>query len=147
MTKYVLSTATNSVSYAFYEMTGDLPVIRDKITIKGGAGIPSIRSGFGEMNQDSEGVPMWTADGVVTPVSDARYEMLKDHPIFKKHLDKGLVKVINSDITGNHKAVREHARDMTKRDGFAQMTPESLKAHSKVKINTESIDADIQFNQ
>ena len=68
MTKYVLSTMTNSVSYAIWGNVGDLPVMRQKVTIKGGAGLPSISSGFGEVSKDGEGSPLWTADGVITPI-------------------------------------------------------------------------------
>lgn len=145
MTQYVLSTMTNSIAYAFWTKTGDVPTIRQKITIKGGAGLPSTRSGFGEMSKDGEGIPMWTADGIVTPISDEQWEALKDHKIFMKHQAQGLVKVINKDITGNHREVQKQISTMTKRDGFAQLTKETIGAHTKVKISQDSIDADVQF--
>lgn len=145
MSKYILSTMTNSVSYCFWTKSGDLPVLRNKITIKGGKGIPSTRSGFGEMAQDSEGIPMWTADGIVTPISDEQYDSLKDHPIFKKHEDEGLVKVVNKDITGNHREVQRQVATMTKVDGFAQLNKETIGKHTAVKISQESIDSDVQY--
>ncbi len=145
MTKYVLSTMTNAVSYAFFNDVGGLPVIRDKVTIKGGAGLPSLTAGFGEVSKDDEGSPMWTPDGVVTPLSDERYDLVKDHPLFKKHIDKGVLKVINHDITGNHKEVQKQTRSMEKKDGFAQLNPATIGQHCKVKISKDSIDSDAQF--
>jgi hypothetical protein len=146
MTQFVLSTMTNSVGYCFYTHTGDLPVLREKITIKGGAGIPSVRSGFGEMTQDGEGTPIWTADGIVTPISDEKWDRLKDHPTFKKHQAKNLVRVIDKDITGNHREVKRQVETMAKRDGFAQLNKDTIGQHTKVKISTKNIDNDVQFN-
>jgi hypothetical protein len=133
MTVYVISTQTNSVSYCRYNKVGGLPILKDKITIWGGAGLPSLKSGFGEMKQDEEGVPMWVADGIVTPVSDENYDILKEHWLFKKHLDCGLVKVIKHDIIGDHKAVSTHVKTMTKRDDYAQATPNDVK---NMKVTT-----------
>lgn len=144
MTKFVLSTMTNSVSYNTYKFIGDvnskqgvLPVPVEKIIIQGGAHLPSFRSGFGEMSRDKEGQPIWVAEGVVTPVSDEKYEILKDHWLFKKHLDGGYVKVLTTDISGNHKAVVKEIRTMTKEDGFAQLTPSTVQTRvgaSQAKI-------------
>lgn len=144
MSKYILSTMGTAVSYAFFDYVGSsdskagkLPVIRKKVTIYGGAGMPSLRSGFGEMSHDAEGHPIWTAAGVVTAVSDADYEALKDHALFQKHLDGGYVSVLNSDITGNHKAVAKEARKMEKDEGSMQLNKERLKQSVKVKTPME----------
>lgn len=145
--KFILSTMTNGVSYAMYDHAGDLPVIRSKITIKGGANLPSMSSGFGEQGQDGEGHPIWTAAGVITPIKDEQYEALKDHWLFKKHLASGHVKVIDDNIIGNHKAVKEHVRDMEPTDGFAQLNPKTIKKHANIKsASVDTIDADVQFN-
>lgn len=133
MSIYILSTMTNSVSYAFFDRVGDLPVMRKKVTIQGGAGLPSIRSGFGEVTRDGEGSPMWTASGMITPISDEQYAALKDHVLFNKHIDGGFIKVLNQDISGNHKAVEKHVQTMNKRDEFAQLTKDTLKQRIKVK--------------
>ena len=150
MTVYVLSTMTDSVSYVNYNYIGDanskagqLPMVRDKVTILGGANLPSMKSGFGDMTQNGEGQPMWTASGVVTPVSDEKYELIKDHWLFKKHQEGGHVKVLNKDITDNHKAVKREISDMEKRDKAAQLTPETLKMKVKVKLN--EMEPDAQF--
>ncbi len=150
MTKFVLSTATTSVSFNTYRYVGDpnskqgvLPVPKVKIVIHGGAGLPSTRSGFGEMSKDAEGTPMWTASGIVTPISDEKYEILKDHWLFKKFLENGHMKVLNSDITGNHKAVQKEVRTMEQHDSFSQLTPQNVKdrvasSQTKIKELTET---------
>lgn len=136
MSVYVISTMTAAVSYCFYDKVDGMPIVRDKVTIHGGAGIPSLRSGFGEASKDSEGHPLWTAEGIVTTLSDERYEKVKDHNLFKKHLERGYLKVVKQDIAGNHKAVKEVVRDMTARDGFAQLTPSTAKQRLKAKVQT-----------
>lgn len=104
MSQYVLSVMTSSVSYTFFHHpTPDNPVERAKITIRGGASLPSTKSGFGERTEDHEGTPLWTADGVVTPISEEQYAMLKEHPIFIKHEKAGLVKFVGATLTDNHK--------------------------------------------
>ncbi|WGN90779.1 hypothetical protein [Burkholderia phage vB_BglM_WTB] len=143
MSKYILSTMTTSVSYGFYHMVGSadprsggpVPVERKKITIRGGANLPSDRSGIGEMVQDSEGRPIWTAAGFVTPVSDADYEELKDHKIFKMHLEANLLKVLNTDLSdgnSNHKRVLAASSDMSTTDHLALMNQSRLKQKIKV---------------
>lgn len=132
---YITSTMTGDVSYCFWNTIGGLPRIKDKITIRGGAGLPSVKSGFGEMSSDGEGTPMWTAAGVVTPLRSDRYNLLKEHEVFKKHVAAGRVTVSNSDITDNHRAVKKIVDGMEKRDKFAQLTPDTYK--TKVKVSTE----------
>jgi hypothetical protein len=144
MTVFVLSTMTNSVNYRVYRLVGDLPTPIDSVTIHGGAGIPSIKSGFGDMNADGEGSPMWTAAGVVTPVSDAKYAMLKDHELFKKHLDRGHLKVVNKDITDNHKEVKKQVATMEQKDGHAQLNDATYKQKVKVTVNSQ-MQPDTQF--
>lgn len=145
MTKYIISTMTNSVSYANWGFAGDLPVIRSKVTIKGGANLPSLTSGFGEVSKDGEGAPLWTPNGMITPISDEQYETIKDHKLFKQHIEKGLLKVIEKDLTGNHKAIKNITLDMTARDGYAQLTPGTIKQHTQVKVAKQDLDADISF--
>lgn len=146
MSKYILSTMTSSVSYGFYKMVGEankttggpLPEERrQKITIRGGAGLPSDRSGIGEMVTNGEGRPIWTAAGFVTPVSDEDYEELKEHPIFKKHVEANLVRVLNSEINNaNHTKIAKEARSMEQTTHLQQMNPSRLKQRVKV---TESL--------
>jgi hypothetical protein len=139
MSKYIVSTMTNAVSYTIFskirDKIGDLPTIKKKITIWGGAGIPSNKSGFGDLAQDKvQETPLWTAQGIVTPVSDENFEILKEHWLFKKHLDAGRVRVVNEDLRGNHKAVKKVVTNMEKSDRFAQLNKDTLKM--KVKVTT-----------
>lgn len=133
---FVLSTMTTGVAYTVYQDVAGLPTPVHKVLIHGGAGIPSLRSGFGEVTSNGEGQPVWTADGMITPVSDSDLALLLDHHVFKQHLEKGLVKVLNKDIRGNHKEVRKHAAGM-EADGFRPLTPETLKM--RIKVSTESM--------
>ena len=151
MSVYVISKLSNAVAYCFYEHHGSghekgiapLPTIRKKIIIRGGAGMPSIRHGFGEVSEDSEGRPMWTPEGTVTTIEDADYELLKDHRIFKQHVEGGFLKVVNRDVTGNHKAVAKEVQTMQKEDGYGLMTPEKLK--QRIKVTTKRLHEEDEF--
>lgn len=134
MSKFVLSTMTNDVAYCFYQETGDLPVVKKSIIVRGGAGLPSISNGFGAMTKTEEGVPMWTPDGVVTPIKDSDIQELMNHPIFKKHQAGNMVRIIDRDITDNHGAVKKEVTTMLARDQFAQLTPETYKTRVKVTM-------------
>lgn len=143
---YIVSTMANSVSYNTYNFIGDpkskqgvLPVVKDKIVIHGGAGMPSLRSGFGEMTKDQDGVPMWTAEGVVTSVTDAQLAVLQDHWLFKKHQDSGHVRVLTKDVTGNHKAVVKEVASMESDERFGLLKKGDKRiAASQVKVKTIS---------
>lgn len=144
MTKYVLSTMTNSVGYAFFSQADgkSVPQERKKITIRGGASISSSTSGFGERTEDGEGRPIWTADGIITPVSDSDFEILKNHAVFKRHLAKGHVRVLERDLSSNYKEVLKVTRDMTA-DGFRQLNPARHK--QQIKVSTARMEQESQF--
>lgn len=143
MSKYIVSKMSMPVNYTFYtevkinENTkggaGPLPNIRKQILIRGGAGLASNTSGFGEMSRGDDGSPIWTPEGVVTAVSDADFEILKDHHVFKQHLEAGLLRVVNHDITGNHRAVVKETAGMEK-DPFAPLT--RYDAEKRIKITS-----------
>lgn len=145
MTVFVLSTMTNGVNYRTYRNLDGLPVVEKSVLVHGGTGLPSYKSGIGEMTRDEEGKPMWMADGVVTPVSDEDYAVLKDHWLFKKHLDHGHVKVLNKDIRGNHREVQKQVSDMTRRDSFAQLTPDTAAKNIKITTGKKSLEPESQF--
>lgn len=130
---YVLSTMANAVNYTFYTEGGDLPRVKHKILVQGGATLPSRTRGFGEMSKASDGTPMWTPSGIVTPVTPENLEMLKGHPVFKKHLEAGLVKILEKDLTTNHKEVAKAASDMSA-DGFAQLTAKTINQRIKASV-------------
>jgi hypothetical protein len=149
--KYILSTMTNSVAYAVYDYVGDkqskqgaLPIIRKKIIIGGGANMPSNRSGFGDMSNDADGHPIWTASGIVTPVSDENFAILESHELFKKHRDRGYIKVINHDIRNNYGEVKRQVGSMERKDASAQLTKDTLKVRVNVKSPLE-VDQESQF--
>ena len=144
MNRYILSTMTAGVNYTTYRNVGGLPVVVRKVLIYGGAGIPSEKSGFGEVVANAEGKPIWTADGIVTPVSEEDYLLLKDHKVFQKHMDKGYLKVINADIRGNHKQIQKYAGDMH-RDGFGQLTKQNIDKRIKVTVTKPEVDKDYQL--
>lgn len=137
----VISTMTDSVAYTIFSKVGDLPIPKKKILIRGGASLPSLKSGFGDMSRDEEGHPIWTADGVATIVSDADWEILKDHWLFVKHQEGGKLKVVTRDITDDYKAVKKEIKTMEtdwKSDPSKQITPATLKERvgaNKLKIH------------
>lgn len=141
---YILSTMTNSMSYRVYRTIGlenpekgpriVAPINAETITIRGGANRPSQRLGFGEQHQDINGNVLWTARGVVTSITEEQYEKLKGHWLFQKHIQKGLMEVVNRDISNDHKAVARIARDMTATDGHAQLTKDTVAQRIKVKV-------------
>jgi hypothetical protein len=138
MPQFVVSKMSNSMRYQSYEISDDvnklpIPRVKTSILINGGAGLPSIRSGFGEMTRDESGTPIWTADGIVTPVSDEQVEMLLANKVFQKHLKSNLVKIVKKDVSDNHKEVSKIASELA-RDPHAPLTPETYKA--KIKIST-----------
>lgn len=143
MSVYILSTMTNNVRYADYDTSvKDAPRIKQSVFIQGGKGIASERSGFGDQETGIGGSPIWTAQGFITPITDAQYEMLKDHKVFKRHIERGLLRVVNRDITDNHGAITKETRNMAI-DGFAPMTQERL--GERVKVSSKKLDAEQQF--
>ncbi len=157
MTKYIVSTLTSSVSYTIYgeinpgnieTLPGtrvplkQIPPIKKFITIRGGANIPSETSGVGEMVKDKYGIPLWTAYGVITAVTDEDFELLRNNHVFQKHESKGYIKVINSDIRGNNKAIMKEVKQMEPKDPFAQLDNDRFKSNMKMKI----VNADVNDN-
>jgi hypothetical protein len=148
MTVYVLSTMTGDVAYTFYTgdaTKGELPVERKRIYIRGGAGLPSLTSGIGDMDKDETGAPIWTSEGIVTPVTDAGWADLKEHRVFKQHQENGHVKVLSSDITDSYKAIQKEVKTMEARDASAQLTPATVKTKISAKVPKVSTgEADVE---
>jgi hypothetical protein len=153
MTKFVLSTMTQSVAYTTFNFVGvespqgatRLPIPKKKIVIRGGAGIPSARSGFGDMANNADGQPIWTAAGMVTPVSEENFEILKEHWLFKRHQEAGRVRVINEDVRDNYKAVKKEVSSMHRGDNFAQLTPSTVGGRVKASLVEPKVDPDGTF--
>jgi hypothetical protein len=153
MTKYVLSKMTNAVSYRNYKFIGDrnatqnqslLPIPADTVIIRGGANRPSQKGGFGDTDTDASGNVIWTPRGVVTTLTDEEYERVKDHWLFKKHMEGGYLAILDEDISGDHKKVARIADDMEGQDPGAQLTKDTVAQRIKVKtpdreLRTEGI--------
>lgn len=147
--KYVLSTMTNAVAYRTYKYIGSasdntrqslLPIPVRTILIRGGAGMPHRHSGFGDRSQTIGGDPIWTPQGVVTAVEDDEYEVLKDHWLFKKHLDAGVLTVMEFDVGQDHDKISKivtNAR-MGDRDLAAPLNNETLANRVKVNIGNSN---------
>jgi hypothetical protein len=140
--KYILSTMTTSVTYPVViewagskdmKNGGPIPLVRKKVTLRGGAGLRSTKSGFGERSEDYDGHPIWTAKGFVTPVSDENYELLKEQPIFKQHLKAGLVEIVGADVQHDHGKVAKIAAGMNTTEGLLPMNADRWKSKVKVK--------------
>lgn len=142
---YILSTMTNSMSYRVYRTIGlenpekgpriVAPINEETITIRGGANRPSQRLGFGDQHQDINGNVLWTARGVVTPITEEQYDKLKDHWLFQKHVKNGRMQVVNRDISGNHKVIKRIVEDdMNASDNQAQLTKDTVAQRIKVKV-------------
>lgn len=139
--KYILSTMANAVAYTFYceAEKGSLPSVKRKIIVAGGAGIPSLSLGFGEMTKDSVGTPLWTPSGRVTPIKEEDLELLMNHHVFKRHLEANLVEIVGNDITDNHKAVSKIAAHMAD-DEFAPMNKSRI--NKQIKVTTGEAEGD-----
>lgn len=152
MSKYILSKMTNSVSYRTYRLvgevnaaqkTGPLPVPHpNPVIIRGGADRPTQRGGFGDATEDINGNVLWTPRGVVTKLSDEDYERVKDHWLFKKHLEGGFLAIVDTDISTDHRKVKRIAEDMEGQDRAAQLTKETVAQRIKVKVPSKELSQD-----
>lgn len=112
---FVISTATNDAYYPEYAPGGaDLPVIKRKVLIKGGA--------------NRGGKHLHTPHGVATEVSEDDLEFLKAHPAFKRHVEKGFLTVVESKKEPEADKV---ALDMTPKDASAPRTPDDYPQEKK----------------
>lgn len=158
---FILSTMTNSVMYATYRMvgevnaaqkTGPMPVReKDSITIRGGADRPSQKLGFGQTSEDVNGNILWTAKGVVTPITEEQYARLKDNWLFKKHVEGGYLAVVAGDVANDHRKVsrkveeiREKAQDTSGDETAGQdraklLTKENIAQRINVRVPTKEL--------
>lgn len=110
---YVYSTLSTSMDYATYHKGGgDLDVVHNTVTVNGGANV---------MNADPD-KGLYTPRGVVTQVTDAELEELKQNPLFKLHVDNGFITYDNQEV-----AVEKKIRDMKNKDKSAPKTPDDYK--------------------
>lgn len=139
----VISTLTDSVLYAAYDRSNpDSPTISRAIHVAGGAGLPSARSGFGDFSEDVTSAPMWTPAGVVTIITDDQAEFLEAHPLFQIHKQNGFVKIIQHDVDGNHRDIKEVVADMEQGDKASLLDDKKTKTIGKVTAGGPSSEAE-----
>ena len=112
MTNYIYSTLGADVRYHLYaekvnKEQASANRVRASVLINGGAGV---------MNKN-----FITPHGVVTEISDDDLEKLSHNTVFKAHCDRGFITVQKRKTE-----VEKVVKDMTKKDGSAQTTPEDL---------------------
>lgn len=110
---YVFSTLTSDNRYTFYADGGaDMKVASRDILVKGGHGIANDR--------------LITPLGVATEVTAEEAAALKEHPLFKLHMENGFVTI--QDKKADPEKV---AADLQGADGSAPLTPAKYKRKSK----------------
>ena len=139
MTVYIVSSMTQSVSYNAYDTSDPSnPRLQRKILIRGRAGIASETSGFGDMISDEAGRPIWTPQGDCTAVSDSDFELLQANKIFMRHMEKGYLRVVKTDITSDHQRISKETRD-----GFQPL--DATRLQQKIKVTTASASQEQEF--
>lgn len=105
---YIVSSLSADNRYAFYEKTsGNVLRVKKEILIKGGANVTDKKT-------------LLTPHGAVTEVSEQDLELLKTNIGFKNHLEKGFLKIVETD---NKYKAEETAEKMGTKDKSAQRTP------------------------
>lgn len=113
---FILSSLTNDTKYCFWEKKAEnLVVVKKEILIKGGANVADKKT-------------LVTPNGASTEVSDEELALLKENPSFKRHLERGFVRIVETD---NKYKAKEESEKLDKKDGSAQLTPEVYKKRGK----------------
>lgn len=140
MSKFILSTATCDQKFVEYRKgaNGSPNVPLRSVLIKGGANLPSMKSGFGELTNTDSGQPLWTPRGTVTKVSDEDLELLLAHEGFRTAVKAGFYQVTDHELGDSHqKVARAVADDMKDADRSAPLNPKTLQG--AVKVTTSLI--------
>ncbi len=115
MTKYVTSKMAASVNYTIYTKAAQgLNKVQQVITIRGGADV-------------ADKMTLVTPEGIVTALSDDEFGKLQDSPIFRRHVERGMIKV-----SVNERNAEKSSAELTK-DTSAQLTPKDYKKQGKRK--------------
>lgn len=114
---FITSKMAAPVTYAFYTQGANrINIVKDEITINGGAGVINKRS-------------LETPQGVVTELPDEKIDKLKSHPVFKIHLANGAVAIL-----GTEKEAKKADKDLEV-DKSSQLTPEDYeKGNDKKQV-------------
>lgn len=119
MTKYIMSKMTSNVNYTIYaKAPSGLPVVKQIITVRGGADVIDKKT-------------LVTPEGVLTVISDDEYNKLQLNPIFRRHLERGMISV-----SSNESNAEKTSKELSK-DSSAQLTPKDYKKSGKNKPKTE----------
>ena len=121
---YVISTLSNDNEYVVYENRDDISIPRKRILIKGGANI-----------QDRKTLQL-SSQGVTTPISEADYEDLKKNPVFNLHLERGFIKIVQT----NESDAKKKAEKMNTKDRSAQLTPKDYEERGFKKAPQTDLD-------
>lgn len=115
---FITSTMSAPISYVFYKtLPGGMKTVAEEIKIKGGANVADKKT-------------ILTPRGVSTEVTEEQLALLKTHPIFKEHLKRGFVTVVE---TKYKEEAEKAAEDLEKKDASAPKTPADYKKKPKVK--------------
>lgn len=106
---YIASTLAAAVSYTgFAAARGDnLPQVEISVTIAGGAGVANKRT-------------IVTPRGVITEVTPEQAAFLKDHYLFKEHVENGYISI----LPGKPADPDDVAADMNGRDTSSPIVPQ-----------------------
>ena len=139
--KYILSTATASTKFQDHTKANDhsMLVVTRAVTVYGGSNLPSAKSGYGDMVTGDSGMPLWTPRGVITTIKDEDVEFLMNNHVFKIGLEAGFYQILDSHPGNDHDKVKKIAESsMTKRDGAAQMTNDTI--DKRLKVTSGKVD-------
>lgn len=112
MSRYVVSTLTADTRYAAWVTNAGKNSVLKTVLVKGGAGLTNKFK--------------VTPQAVRTDVSAEEAEFLANHPHFKKHQERGFVKLLT--VTRDPESV---GQSMEKKDGSRPKNEEDVKAYSK----------------
>ena len=109
---YVISSLSRDNVFAVYEKkSGNVLVVKKSILIKGGANVTNKKT-------------LLMPNGVATEVSKEDLEILKENTGFKKFLERGFMKIMES---GSKFKAQDEADKMTEKDSSAQITEKDYK--------------------
>lgn len=127
---FIASTLTNANVYNIYAPAdkNDMSArsVLKSIHVKGGANLTNTHN-YGHSSLTADGLPIWTPSGNVTRVTDEELALLKEHPVFKQHLEQGYVKILAKAPSDSGDTLDKVTSEMTSRDNSAPHTLDTLK--------------------
>lgn len=123
MKLYVYSTLAADVLYQNHAPGGaDLPIVVSEVLVRGGAGIADNR--------------LMTPRGIVTEITEAQAEALRQNPVFQMHEKNGFVQIESAKVDPEIKAA-----DMTGRDQSAPLVPEDMRPEDRPLGTEDEVEA------